>query len=247
MLSIKNLNVDISGKNVIKGLDLEVKSGEVHVIMGLNGTGKSTLLKAIAGSYETQVEGELLYQGRDILPLSADERAVNGIFMSFQNPIEIPGVNTVYFLKTAINEQKRARGEEELTSVDFMKKLLEKMAFLEMDKTILQRSLNVGFSGGEKKKSEVLQMMMLEPKLILLDEIDSGLDIDALKSVAKGINALHTPEVSIIIITHYNRLLEYIKPDYVHILDEGKIAKSGDASLAKMLEEKGYEDVLSSL
>lgn len=247
MLSIKNLNVDISGKNVIKGLDLEVKSGEVHVIMGLNGTGKSTLLKAIAGSYETQVQGQLLYQDRDILPLSADERAVNGIFMSFQNPIEIPGVNTVYFLKTAINEQKKARGEEELTSVDFMKKLQEKMAFLEMDKTILQRSLNVGFSGGEKKKSEVLQMMMLEPKLILLDEIDSGLDIDALKSVAKGINALHTSEVSIIIITHYNRLLEYIKPDYVHILDEGKIAKSGDASLAKMLEEKGYEDVLSSL
>lgn len=247
MLSIKNLNVDISGKNVIKGLDLEVKSGEVHVIMGLNGTGKSTLLKAIAGSYETQVQGELIYQDRDILPLSADERAVNGIFMSFQNPIEIPGVNTVYFLKTAINEQKKARGEEELTSVDFMKKLQEKMAFLEMDKAILQRSLNVGFSGGEKKKSEVLQMMMLEPKLILLDEIDSGLDIDALKSVAKGINALHTPEVSIIIITHYNRLLEYIKPDYVHILDEGKIAKSGDASLAKMLEEKGYEDVLSSL
>lgn len=247
MLSIKNLNVDISGKNVIKGLDLEVKSGEVHVIMGLNGTGKSTLLKAIAGSYETQVQGELLYQDRDILPLSADERAVNGIFMSFQNPIEIPGVNTVYFLKTAINEQKKARGEEELTSVDFMKKLQEKMAFLEMDKAILQRSLNVGFSGGEKKKSEVLQMMMLEPKLILLDEIDSGLDIDALKSVAKGINALHTPKVSIIIITHYNRLLEYIKPDYVHILDEGKIAKSGDASLAKILEEKGYEDVLSSL
>lgn len=247
MLSIKNLNVDISGKNVIKGLDLEVKSGEVHVIMGLNGTGKSTLLKAIAGSYETQVQGQLLYQDRDILPLSADERAVNGIFMSFQNPIEIPGVNTVYFLKTAINEQKKSRGEEELTSVDFMKKLQEKMAFLEMDKAILQRSLNVGFSGGEKKKSEVLQMMMLEPKLILLDEIDSGLDIDALKSVAKGINALHTPEVSIIIITHYNRLLEYIKPDYVHILDEGKIAKSGDASLAKMLEEKGYEDVLSSL
>lgn len=247
MLSIKNLNVVISGKNVIKGLDLKVKSGEVHVIMGLNGTGKSTLLKAIAGSYETQVEGELLYQERDILPLSADERAVEGIFMSFQNPIEIPGVNTVYFLKTAINEQKKARGEEELSSVDFMKKLQQKMAFLEMDKSILQRSLNVGFSGGEKKKSEVLQMMMLEPKLILLDEIDSGLDIDALKSVAKGINALHTPEVSIIIITHYNRLLEYIKPDYVHILDEGKIAKSGDASLAKMLEEKGYEDVLSSL
>jgi Fe-S cluster assembly ATP-binding protein len=247
MLSIKELNVQISGKEVIKGLDLEVKAGEVHVIMGLNGTGKSTLLKAIAGSYETQTQGRMLYQGKDILPLSADERAVEGVFMSFQNPIEIPGVNTIYFLKTAINEQRKARGEEELSSVDFMKKLQEKMEFLEMDKAILQRSLNVGFSGGEKKKSEVLQMMMLEPKLILLDEIDSGLDIDALKSVAKGINALHTPEVSLIIITHYNRLLEYIKPDYVHILNEGRIAKSGDASLAKMLEEKGYEDVLSSL
>ncbi len=247
MLSIKNLNVEISGKKVINGLDLEVKPGEVHVIMGLNGTGKSTLLKAIAGSYETTTEGKLIYQDRDILSLSADERAVEGIFMSFQNPIEIPGVNTIYFLKTAMNEQRKARGEEELTSVDFMKRLQEKMEFLEMDKAILQRSLNVGFSGGEKKKSEVLQMMMLEPKLILLDEIDSGLDIDALKSVAKGINALHTPDVSIIIITHYNRLLEYIKPDYVHILDEGRIAKSGDASLAKMLEEKGYEDVLSSI
>ncbi len=247
MLSIKNLNVEISGKKVINGLDLEVKPGEVHVIMGLNGTGKSTLLKAIAGSYETTTEGKLIYQDRDILSLSADERAVEGIFMSFQNPIEIPGVNTIYFLKTAMNEQRKARGEEELTSVDFMKRLQEKMEFLEMDKAILQRSLNVGFSGGEKKKSEVLQMMMLEPKLILLDEIDSGLDIDALKSVAKGINALHTPEVSIIIITHYNRLLEYIKPDYVHILDEGRIAKSGDASLAKILEEKGYEDVLSSI
>jgi len=247
MLSIKELNVQISGKEVIKGLDLEVKAGEVHVIMGLNGTGKSTLLKAIAGSYETETQGEIIYQNKDILPLSADERAVEGIFMSFQNPIEIPGVNTVYFLKTAINEQKKARGEKELSSVDFMKKLQERMEFLEMDKNILQRSLNVGFSGGEKKKSEVLQMMMLGPKLILLDEIDSGLDIDALKSGAKGINALHTPEVSLIIITHYNRLLEYIKPDYVHILDEGRIAKSGDASIAKALEEKGYEDVLSSL
>ena len=246
MLSIKNLDVEISGKKVIKGLDLDVKAGEVHVIMGLNGTGKSTLLKAIAGSYETEVQGKMTYMDKDILSLSADERAVEGIFMSFQNPIEIPGVNTIYFLKTAINEQKKARGEEELTSVDFMKRLQKNMDFLEMDKSILQRSINVGFSGGEKKKNEVLQMMMLEPKLILLDEIDSGLDIDALKSVAKGINSLHTPEVSIIIITHYNRLLEYIKPDYVHILDEGRIAKSGKASLAKELEEKGYEDVLSS-
>ena len=246
MLTIKNLDVQIAGKEVIKDLDLDIKEGEVHVIMGLNGTGKSTLLKAIAGSYETKTKGNIEYLGEDILGLNANERATKGIFMSFQNPIEIPGVNTVYFLRTALNEQRKSRGEEPLSSPDFMKQLQEKMAFLEIDKNILQRSLNVGFSGGEKKKSEILQMMMLSPKLILLDEIDSGLDIDALKSVAKGINALRTPQTSLIIITHYNRLLEYVKPDFVHILDSQKIVKRGDASLAKELEEKGYEDVLSS-
>lgn len=246
MLNIKQLHVDIGNKEVIKDLDLEVKEGEVHVIMGLNGTGKSTLLKAISGSYETKTEGEMKFIGEDLLCLSADERAIRGVFMSFQNPIEIPGVNTIYFLRTAINEQKIARGEEELSSPSFMKELQEKMAFLEIDKSILQRSLNVGFSGGEKKKSEILQMMMLKPRLILLDEIDSGLDIDALKSVAKGINSLMNAQTSLIIVTHYNRLLEYVKADYVHILDQGKIAKTGDASLAKELEDKGYEDVLSS-
>ena len=246
MLTIKNLDVEIAGKEVIKDLDLDIKEGEVHVIMGLNGTGKSTLLKAIAGSYETKTKGNIEYLGEDVLGLNANERATKGIFMSFQNPIEIPGVNTVYFLRTALNEQRKSRGEEPLSSPDFMKQLQEKMAFLEIDKNILQRSLNVGFSGGEKKKSEILQMMMLSPKLILLDEIDSGLDIDALKSVAKGINALRTPQTSLIIITHYNRLLEYVKPDFVHILDSQKIVKRGDASLAKELEEKGYEDVLSS-
>ncbi len=246
MLSLKKIEVEISDKKIIQGLDLKVNAGEVHVIMGLNATGKSTLLKAIAGSYETKVKGEVEFMGKSILELSADERAVEGIFMSFQNPIEIPGVNTVYFLKTALNEQKKARGEKEISSPDFMKKLHETIEFLEMDKNILQRSLNVGFSGGEKKKSEILQMMILEPKLILLDEIDSGLDIDALKSVAKGVNAIRTPQKSVIIVTHYNRLLEYIKPDFVHILAEGKIAKSGNASLAKELEERGYEDVLSS-
>lgn len=246
MLTITNLEVNIADKSVLKGLDLTVNSGEVHVIMGLNGTGKSTLLKAIAGSYETQTKGEIEFLGKSLLELSADERAANGIFMSFQNPIEIPGVNTIYFLRTAINEQRKARGEEELNSVEFMKELQEKMDFLEIDKNILQRSLNVGFSGGEKKKSEILQMMMLSPKLILLDEIDSGLDIDALKSVAKGINTLRTPENSMIIVTHYNRLLEYIKPDYVHILDQGKIVKTAGASLAKELEEKGYENVLET-
>ncbi|HIC44247.1 MAG TPA: Fe-S cluster assembly ATPase SufC [Sulfurimonas sp.] len=246
MLKIKQLQVEIGNKEVIKDLDLEVKPGEVHVIMGLNGTGKSTLLKAISGSYETKTKGEMHFLDQDLLSLSADERAIKGVFMSFQNPIEIPGVNTIYFLRTSINEQKKARGEEELSSPLFMKELQEKMAFLEIDKSILQRSLNVGFSGGEKKKSEILQMMMLKPTLILLDEIDSGLDIDALKSVAKGINSLMNPQTSLIIVTHYNRLLEYVKADYVHILHEGKIVKTGDSSLAKELEEKGYEDVLSS-
>lgn len=246
MLSIKELDIEIANKHVIHGLDLDVKAGEVHVIMGLNGTGKSTLLKAIAGSNETTTKGFMNYLGEDILSLNANERAAKGIFMSFQNPIEIPGVNTVYFLRTALNEQRTARGEESLSSVDFMKKLHEKMEFLEIDKSILQRSLNVGFSGGEKKKSEILQMMMLQPKLILLDEIDSGLDIDALKSVAKGINSLRSAQTSFIIITHYNRLLEYVKPDFIHILDHGRIAKSGNAALAKELEDKGYEDVLSS-
>ena len=246
MLKIKNLEVSIADKEVIKGLDLEVKAGEIHVVMGLNGTGKSTLLKAISGSYETKSKGDIHFFDENIIELSADERAVKGIFMSFQNPIEIPGVNTIYFLKTAVNEQRKSRGEEELPSPAFMKELQEKMNFLEIDKAILQRSVNVGFSGGEKKKSEILQMMMLHPKLILLDEIDSGLDIDALKSVAKGINSLLSPQTSLIIVTHYNRLLEYIKADFVHILQEGTIVKTSDASLAKELEEKGYEDVLSS-
>ncbi len=246
ILDIKNLHVSIADKEILTGVNLEIGKGEVHVIMGLNGTGKSTLLKAIAGSYETTSRGELLYEGEEILSLGADERASRGIFMSFQNPVEIPGVNTIYFLKTALNEQRKSRGEEELSSPLFMKELQEKLAFLNMDKSILQRSVNVGFSGGEKKKSEILQMMMLRPKLILLDEIDSGLDIDALKSVAKGINALIDDKTSVLIVTHYNRLLEYIKADRVHILHQGRIVKSADASLAKELEHKGYEDVLAT-
>ncbi len=245
MLSIKNMHVSIGDKEVLKDLDLEVKAGEVHAIMGLNGTGKSTLLKAISGSYETAVTGDIRYLKHPLLDLKANERSVQGIFMSFQNPIEIPGVNTIYFLKTALNEQRLARGESELSSPDFMKKLQGHMDFLHMDKAILQRSVNVGFSGGEKKKSEILQMLMLEPKLILLDEIDSGLDIDALKSVAKGINQMRTADRSIIMVTHYNRLLEYVKPDWVHVLHQGKIIKSGDATLAKQLEERGYDDVIT--
>ena len=246
ILDIKNLDVSIANKEVLKSLDLRVNKGEVHVIMGLNGTGKSTLLKAISGSYETVSKGKMDFIGESLLELSSDERAVKGVFMSFQNPIEIPGVNTIYFLRTAVNEQRKSRGEEELSSVDFMKILQEKMSFLDIDKAILQRSVNVGFSGGEKKKSEILQMMMLQPKLLLLDEIDSGLDIDALKSVAKGINALHSSETAMIIVTHYNRLLEYVRPDFVHILDQGKIVKTAGAELAKELEEKGYENVLET-
>jgi Fe-S cluster assembly ATP-binding protein len=246
MLKIKGLSVTIGEKEILKGLDLEVKAGEVHAVMGLNGTGKSTLLKAIAGSPETKVEGEMAYQGKDLLAMDPAERAAAGIFMSFQNPIEIPGVNTVYFLKTALNEQRKARREAPVDSVGFMKLLDEKLASLQMDRSILQRFVNVGFSGGEKKRSEVLQMLVLEPSLILLDEIDSGLDIDALKIVAEGINAMRSPECSLLIVTHYNRLLNYVHPDVVHILDGGRIAKSGGAELSQELEKRGYSDVLAT-
>lgn len=246
MLQLNNLTVSIDNKKIIKSLDLEVKTGEVHVVMGLNGTGKSTLLKAIAASYECETTGSIKLDNVDISDFDAAKRSQEGIFMSFQNPIEIPGVNTTYFIKTALNEHRLSLGLEPLKAPEFMKLLKEKMSILGMDKEILNRSINVGFSGGEKKRNEVLQMLMLEPKLILLDEIDSGLDIDALKMVTKGINSLRSSDRSMIIVTHYSRLLEYIKPDVVHILDEGKIVKSGDMSLAIALEEKGYEDVLHS-
>jgi Fe-S cluster assembly ATP-binding protein len=246
MLKIKGLRVTIGEKEILKGLDLEVKAGEVHAVMGLNGTGKSTLLKAIAGSPETTVEGAMEYLGKDLLAMDPAERAAAGIFMSFQNPIEIPGVNTVYFLKTALNEQRKARREPPVNSVEFMKLLDEKLAALQMDRSILQRFVNVGFSGGEKKRSEILQMLMLEPRLILLDEIDSGLDIDALKIVSEGINAMRSSERSLLIVTHYNRLLNYVHPDVVHILDGGRIAKSGGAELSAELEKRGYTDVLAT-
>jgi len=246
MLSIKNLEVKISNKKILDQLNLEVAKGEVHVIMGTNGVGKSTLLKAISGSYETQVKGSIKLNNEELVDLSPDERACRGVFMSFQNPIEIPGVNSVYFLKTALNEQRAFANKEPIDSIHFMQTLQEKMGFLDMDKSILQRFINVGFSGGEKKKSEILQMMILEPNLILLDEIDSGLDIDALQSVAKGINQLRDENRSFILVTHYNRLLEYVHSDFVHILDGGKIVKSGDSSLAKELEQKGYKDVLKT-
>ena len=244
MLHITDLEVAIGGKEIIKGLDLDVGAGEVHAVMGLNGTGKSTLLKAIAGSPETTVRGSLRYRGKELLKMAPAERAAAGIFMSFQNPVEIPGVNSVYFLKTALNEQRKARGETEMKSPEFMQKLNSALERLHIDRSILQRSVNVGFSGGEKKRSELLQMLLLEPTLMLLDEIDSGLDIDALHTVAEAINSMRTRERSIIMVTHYSRLLEYVKPDVIHLLSGGKIAKSGDATLAAELEAKGYEYVL---
>jgi len=246
MLELKNLTVSIDNKKIINSLDLNVKAGEIHAIMGLNGTGKSTLLKAIAASYECDVDGEIVFDSIDISDYDAASRAQAGIFMSFQNPIEIPGVNTTYFIKTALNELRIAKGLEPLKAPEFMKLLKEKTQLLGIDNEVLSRSINVGFSGGEKKRNEILQMLMFEPKLILLDEIDSGLDIDALKTVTNGINLMKTSQSSMIIVTHYSRLLEYIKPDVVHILQDGKIVKSGDMSLALDLEEKGYEDVLHS-
>ena len=244
MLHIEKMDVTIGGKRIIEGLDLDVGPGEVHAVMGLNGTGKSTLLKAIAGSPETAVAGTVRYKGADLLAMSPDERAATGIFMSFQNPVEIPGVNSVYFIKTALNEQRKARGEPEIKSPEFMQRLGAALEWLHMDREILQRSVNVGFSGGEKKRSELLQMMLLEPTLMLLDEIDSGLDIDALKTVAEGINAMRSPERAVIMVTHYSRLLDYVRPDVIHLLSGGRIAKSGDASLAQLLEAKGYDYVL---
>ena len=246
MLKIKNLNVTIDNKKIINNLNLTINSSEVHVIMGLNGTGKSTLLKSIAGSPETKSTGTMIYKNENLLEMKADERAKKGIFMSFQNPIEIPGVNTTYFLKTALNEHLTSKGEDEIKSPQFIKLLNEKLQLLNIDKSILQRGLNVGFSGGEKKRSEILQMLILQPELILLDEIDSGLDIDALKAVANGINSIRNQNRAIIMVTHYNRILEYVKPDYVHILSDGHIVKSGSADLAMELEAKGYEDVLGS-
>lgn len=246
MLNIQALDVTIDEKTILKDLSLDVADGEVHVIMGLNGTGKSTLLKAIAGSYEVSTAGNIVYNDNDIGALSADERAQKGVFMSFQNPIEIPGVNMVYFLKSILNAKLEKLGLEAMDSISFLKLLDEKLELLHMDRSFLQRAINVGFSGGEKKRNEILQMLLLEPSLILLDEIDSGVDIDALKDIALGINTLRDGKRSFVMVTHYSRLLEYVKPDKIHILHEGKIVKSGDATLVKRLEEEGYEHVLNT-
>ena len=242
MLKIENLHVSIDDKEIVKGLSLDVKPGEIHAIMGPNGSGKSTLSSVIAGSEDYEVvKGNIFYNDENIEDLSAEERANKGIFMSFQYPVEIPGITVTNFIKTAINSNLKARGEKEMPAGDMLKKIREKSKLLEIDSKFLSRSLNEGFSGGEKKRNEIFQMAMLEPSLAILDETDSGLDIDALKIVANGVNKLKNDDNAIIIITHYQRLLDYILPDFVHVLQDGKITKSGDKSLALELEEKGYD------
>jgi Fe-S cluster assembly ATP-binding protein len=242
MLQIKDLRVSIEGKEILKGINLSVKTGEIHAIMGPNGSGKSTLASALAGrDYIEITHGKMTYEGKDLTELSPEDRAREGIFLGFQYPVEIPGVSMVNFLRTSINSLRKYRNQEPLPAGDFLKLMREKKNIVEIDSDLTNRSVNEGFSGGEKKKNEVFQMALLEPRLAILDETDSGLDIDALRIVSKGVNKLRSPENATIIITHYQRLLEYIIPDVVHVLYKGRIVKSGDKSLAKELEEHGYD------
>ncbi|MBL7833964.1 MAG: Fe-S cluster assembly ATPase SufC [Cyclobacteriaceae bacterium] len=242
MLSIKNLQAKIGDKQILNGINLEVKPGEVHAIMGPNGSGKSTLASVLAGREEFEVTGgEVVYNGKDLLEFSPEDRAREGVFLAFQYPVEIPGVSTINFMKTAVNQIRKYRGQETLDAVSFLGLMKEKMKLVEIDQSLLNRSLNEGFSGGEKKRNEIFQMAMLEPKLSILDETDSGLDIDALKIVAGGVNKLRSSNNSTIVVTHYQRLLEYIVPDFVHVLYKGKIVKSGGKELALELEAKGYD------
>jgi Fe-S cluster assembly ATP-binding protein len=242
MLSIKNLHANINDKEILKGINLEIKAGEVHAIMGPNGSGKSTLSAVIAGKEEYEVtEGSVILNGEDLADFAPEERAHKGVFLSFQYPVEIPGVTVTNFIKTAINETRKGQGLEELPAKEMLKLIREKADLLEIDRKFLSRSLNEGFSGGEKKRNEIFQMAMLEPKLAILDETDSGLDIDALKVVAKGVNKLKSKDNAVLVITHYQRLLDYIVPDFVHVLHNGRIVKSGGKELALELEEKGYD------
>jgi Fe-S cluster assembly ATP-binding protein len=241
MLQIKNLSARVAEKEILRGLDLDVQPGQVHAIMGPNGSGKSTLAGVLAGREEYEVTGgEVRYLGQDLLDMSPEERACEGLFMAFQYPVEIPGVSTVTFLKAALNAVRKHRGQEELDAMDLLALVREKMKLVHMDESLLKRSVNEGFSGGEKKRNEVFQMAVLDPKLAILDETDSGLDIDALKVVSDGVNSMRDGQRSFVIITHYQRLLSYIVPDFVHVLYEGRIVRSGDAALALELEEKGY-------
>jgi Fe-S cluster assembly ATP-binding protein len=242
MLKIDNLHVKVDGKEILKGLTLMVPSGEVHAVMGPNGSGKSTLANVLAGrpGYEVTA-GSVTFQGRDLLALAPEERARDGVFLGFQYPVEIPGVNNVYLLKAAVNAARKHRGLDEVDAFEFLALVREKMRLMRMEESMLSRGVNEGFSGGEKKRNEVLQMLVLEPRLAILDETDSGLDIDALKIVANGVNTLRSPERSLVLVTHYQRLLDYIVPDHVHVLVKGRIARSGDKSLALELERRGYD------
>ncbi len=242
MLEIRNLRAEVGGKEILRGIDLTVGAGEVHAIMGPNGSGKSTLAHVLSGRENYEVRGgEVLYDGKDLLAMTPEERARNGVFLAFQYPVEIPGVSTTYFLKAALNALRKHRGLEELDAMEFLALIKEKMKLVEMEQALINRPLNEGFSGGEKKRNEILQLAVLDPKLAILDETDSGLDIDALRIVAGGVNALRQPDRSMIVITHYQRLLNYIVPDFIHVLFDGRIVKSGTKELALELESKGYD------
>ena len=242
MLKIKDLTASVNNRDILKGLNISIKPGELHAIMGPNGSGKSTLANVLSGKDGYKISGELKYEGKNLKEMSVDERAQKGIFLAFQYPTEIPGVNTNSFLKTSLNKVRKARGEKEIDTISFLKLLKEKSSELGIDEKMMSRQLNLGFSGGEKKKNEIFHMLMMKPKFCILDEIDSGLDIDALKIIAKGISEYSNKDNSLLIITHYQRLLDYVKPDEVHIFNEGKIVKSGDYSLVEKLEEKGYQE-----
>jgi len=241
MLEIKNLHAKAANKPILRGIDLSVGKGEVHAIMGPNGSGKSTLAQVLAGRDVYEVtEGEVIYEGKNLLEMSPEDRAREGVFLAFQYPVEIPGVSNVYFLRSALNTIRKSKGLEDLDAMDFLVMVREKMKLLEIDESLMSRPVNEGFSGGEKKRNEIFQMVVLEPKLTIMDETDSGLDIDALKIVSNGVNALRSPERSVLVVTHYQRLLDYIVPDFVHVLSDGRIVKSGGKELALELEERGY-------
>ena len=244
MLEIRNLHATVDGKEILKGIDLTIQDGEIHAIMGTNGAGKSTLSNVIVGNPRyTVTEGQITFNGQDLLTMSADERARVGIFMSFQQPVEIPGVSMTNFMRAAVNARAKAQNQEPMKSSEFLREIKEKQQLVEIDKKLMNRSVNEGFSGGEKKRNEIFQMAMLKPSFCILDETDSGLDVDALKIVAEGFNKLRTPQTSAIIITHYQRLLEYIQPDFVHVLIDGRIIKTGDASLALKIENEGFGEL----